>query len=67
MLWWLIANLEFTEKLNHEHVNQLEKILTKHVNMAYMNWEQDHNEIKHILIKTMQWTKQHINWEKRKK
>ena len=53
-LWRIIADLEFKEKLNHELVNQLEKIPTKHVNMAYMNWVQDHNEIKNLLTKTMQ-------------
>ena len=60
-LWWIIADLEFKEKLNHELVNQLEKIPTKYVNMAYMNWVQDHNEIENLLTKTMQWTTQHIN------
>ena len=37
-------------------MNMFKKIPTKHINMAYMNCEQDHNEIKHILTKTMQWT-----------
>ena len=54
--WWLIADFEIKEEL--KHVNQLKNILTKHTNMAYINCEQDHNEIKHILIKTMQWTTQ---------
>ena len=50
---WLIADFEIKEELNHKHVNHLEKIPTKHINMAYINCEQDHidNNIRHIFIK----------------
>ena len=47
--WWLIADFEIKEGL--KHVKQLKNILTKHANMAYINWEQDHYKIKHILTK----------------
>ena len=42
--------MKFKEDLNHKHVNQVKKNPTKHVNMVYINCEQDHidNEIKHI-------------------
>ena len=44
--------MEIKEELNHKHVNQLKKISTKHINMAYVNCEQDHidNNIRHIFI-----------------
>ena len=48
--------LKFKEYLNHKHLNQLKKNPTKHVNMAYINCEQDDidNQIRHIFINTMQ-------------
>ena len=50
--------MKFKEELIHKHANQLKKNPTKHVNMTYINCEQDHidNEIKHIFMNTMQWT-----------
>ena len=45
--------LSSKEELNHKHVNHLEKIPTKRINMAYINCEQDHidNNIRDIFIK----------------
>ena len=37
--WWLIANFEIKEEL--KHVKTLKNILSKHTNMADINYEQD--------------------------
>ena len=45
MFWWLIADFEIKKEL--KHVNQLKnmsnKIPTEHINIANMNYEQDHD------------------------
>ena len=47
----LVIDCKFWSQRSIKHVNQLKNILTKHANMAYINWEQDHYKIKHILTK----------------
>ena len=46
----------------------LKKNSTKHVNIAYIKYEKDciDNEIKHIFMKTMQWTTHTYQLRKRK-
>ena len=45
LFWWLIADFEIKKEL--KHVNQLKnmsnKIPTEHINIANMNYEQDHD------------------------
>ena len=44
MFWWLIVDFEIKEelKLVNQLKNMSKKIPTKHINMANMNYEQDH-------------------------